>query len=365
MVKTPPTLLLTGGTGYVGSELLKLLLATKPDRRIAILTRKDYKLAELKLLGIVALQGNIVHPSLALDHITYGELSETIECIIHCAADTRFGLSLNDARAVNAEGTRNLLRFAHSCRRLRKFAHLSTAYVAGKATGYFREAPIHHQSGYLNTYQQSKHEAEELVIGAMNDLPACIFRLSPIVGDSRTGRVGQFNYIHRLIRLFPTSPLPMIPASPETRVDLIACNWAMPALATLFDSSFIPGRFYHLCAGPNQSLTVREMIDAMLTLFENHPEARRWLPIRTPELVSLDRYERFVEECRSNGDVLLKELLKVLGYFLAHLTLFQVFDNQGTLNALAKSGLGLPSMKASFEKVIRYCLETNWGSRTA
>lgn len=365
MLEARPTLLLTGGTGYVGSELLKLLLATKPARRIAVLTRQAHKIAELNALGVVALQGDIVHPDLALDYTTYSELNESTECIIHCAADTRFGLSLSDARAVNAEGTRNLLRFAHNCRRLRKYAHLSTVYVVGKATGYFLEEPIRHQSGYLNTYQQSKHEAEELVTEAMNHLPACIFRLSSILGDSRTGGVGQFNYVHRLIRLFPRSPLTMIPASPETRVDLIASDWAVPALATLFDSGFIPGRFYHICAGPNQSLTVREMIDRMLALFENHPMARRWLPIRVPELVSLDRYEHFVEQCRSSGDALLNELLKVLGYFLAHLALFQVFDNQGTLKTLAKSGLGPPSTGTYFEKVVRYCLETNWGSRSA
>lgn len=52
--------------------------------------------------------------------------------------------------------------------------------------------------------------------------------------------------------MFPRSPLPMIPASPETRVDLIASDWAVPALAALFDSGYVPGRFYHICTGPNR-----------------------------------------------------------------------------------------------------------------
>ncbi len=365
MLNSSPTLLLTGGTGYVGSELLKLLLAVEPHRRIAVLTRQLHKITQLTSAGIVALQGDIVHPALALGAATYGELNESLEGIIHCAANTRFGLSLEEARAVNTEGTRNLLRFARKCRRLRKFAHVSTAYVVGRATGYFLEDRIGHQSGYLNNYERSKHEAEELVTEAMNQIPACIFRLSSIVGDSRTGGVAQFNHFHRLIRLFPRSPLPIIPASPDTRVDLIASDWAVPALAALFDSGFFPGRFYHICAGPNGSLTVEEMIDRMLALFETHPLARRWLPIRIPELVSLERYEQFVKQNRSGGDALLNELLRVLGYFLGHLALFQVFDNQGTLNALAKSGMGPPSIKTYFEKVVQHCLETNWGSRVA
>jgi len=366
MLEPPPSLLLTGATGFVGSELLRLLLAAEPDRRIAVFTRQPHRVAELNSPGgVLAFQGDIVHPSLGLQDRTYAELSETIAGIIHCAANTRFGLSLSDARAVNTEGTRNLLRFASSCRGLEKFAHVSTAYVAGRAEGRFAEGPIRHQSGYFNTYQQSKHEAEELVLGAMARLPACLFRLSSIIGDSRTGVVRQFNYVHQLMRLFPRNALPMAPGSPDTKVDLIASDWAVAALGFLFDRGFVPGGFYHICAGPEQSLTFGEIIAAMLGLFESHALARRWLPIRVPELVPLSRYEQFVEQSRSGGDPLLNELLKALGYFLPHLALFQVFDNQRTLEALAKSGLQLPSINACFDKVARYCLETNWGSRAA
>ncbi len=363
MLNRTPALLLTGATGFVGSELLKLLLAAEPDRPIAVLTRQSQKIAELNSIsGVVAFQGDITHPSLGMNDGTYAQLTESIAGIVHCAANTRFGLSLADARAVNTEGTQNLLRFAKRCPRLQKFAHVSTGYVVGKATGHFLEGPIRHSSGYFNTYQQSKHEAEELVTQAMDQLPACIFRLSSIIGDSRTGVVRQFNYFHQLIRLFPRNTLPLIPGLPGAPVDLIASDWAVPALASLFDSSFVPGSFYHVCAGPNHSFTAAEMIDAILALFESHAMGRRWLPIRVPELVSLPRYERFVEQSRGSGDKLLNELLRVLGYFLPHLGVFQAFDNQRTLSALANSGLRLPSIDSYFGKVVGYCLETNWGS---
>src|SRR5207244_3741529 len=94
--------------------------------------------------------------------------------------------------------------------------------------------------------------------------------------------------------------------------------------------------------------------------FDSHSIARRWLPIRVPELVPLSRYEQFVEQSRLGGDRLLIELLRVLGYFLPHLGIFQAFDNQRTMNALE---LPLPSIRTYFEKVVRYCLDTNWGSR--
>src|SRR5262245_40509510 len=173
MLAEPPVLLLTGATGLVGGELLKLLTVAKPGRRIAALTRHSGKIADPNLTaGVVALQGDLTYPSLGLDHRTYAQLTGSVTEIIHCAADTRFGLSLENARAVNTKGTENLLSLASRCHNLQKFAHISTLYVVGRSTGYFLEGSIRHDNGFFNTYQQSKYEAEELVFRAMNNLPA-------------------------------------------------------------------------------------------------------------------------------------------------------------------------------------------------
>lgn len=358
-----PTLLLTGATGFVGGELLRLFLEAKPHCGIAVLGRNPQKLAVLgSHVRVFTFCGDITQPNLGLDPRAFGELAQSVTAVIHCAADTRFTLGLPEARAVNTEGTRNLLRFAKACLRLEKFAHVSTVYVAGRAEGYFPEESIRHRSGYSNAYQQSKHEAEELVIEAMDSLPLSIFRLSSILGESRTGVVRQFNYVHQLIRLFPRNALPVIPGLPDARMDLIASDWALPALAFLFDCSFVPGSFYHVSAGPNHSLTTGEIMEAMLALFECHPRARRWLPIHLPKMVPLSRYDEFVQEGRASGDALLREITRALGYFLPHLAIRQAFDNQKTLNALKLSHLQLPPITSFFEKVVRYCLDTNWGS---
>jgi nucleoside-diphosphate-sugar epimerase len=362
MLTESPVLLITGATGLVGGELLKVLRVAKPNRRIAALTRRSGKIADLNLTaGVVALQGDVTHPSLGLDHATYAQLTGSITEIIHCAADTRFGLSLENARTVNTRGTENLLNLASKCRNLQKFAHISTLYVVGRSTGYFPEGFILHHNGFFNTYQQSKYEAEQLVSQAMNDFPVVIFRLSSIIGNSRTGAVRQFNYIHRLIRLFPQNVLPVAPGLPDAPIDFVASDWTIPALAYLFDSAFVPGRFYNICAGWARSLSLQEMIDLTLSIFENHPIGRKWLPIRVPRLVSLPVYEEFVEQRRRDGEKLLNELLRILGYFVPHLALVQVFDNGNVTDALMGSGLEFPPAREYYGKVVHYCLETNWG----
>jgi nucleoside-diphosphate-sugar epimerase len=362
MLAEPPLLLLTGATGLVGGELLKLLRVANPNRRIAVLARQSRKIADLNLTaGVAALQGDVTYPSLGLDHRTYTQLARSITEIIHCAADTRFGLSLENARAVNTRGTENLLTLASKCRNLQKFAHLSTLYVVGRSTGHFPEGSIRHHNGFFNTYQQSKYEGEQLVSQAMNDFPAVIFRLSSIIGNSCTGAVRQFNYVHRLIRLFPQNVLPVAPGFPDTPIDFVASDWAIPALAYLFDSAFVPGRFYNICAGRAHSLSLQEMIDLTLAIFENHPIGRKWLPIQVPKLVSLPVYGEFVEQRRRDGDKLLNELFRILEYFLPHLALVQVFDNRNVTAALMRTGLEFPPAREYYGKVVQYCLETNWG----
>jgi nucleoside-diphosphate-sugar epimerase len=362
MLAEPPVLLLTGATGLVGGELLKLLRVAKPGRRIAALTRQSGKFVDLNLTaGVVALQGDVTYPSLGLHDRTYAQLTGSITEIIHCAADTRFGLSLESARAVNTKATENLLNLASKCHNLQKFAHISTVYVVGRSTGCFPEGSICHQSGFFNTYQQSKYEAEELVSQVMNDLPAAVFRLSSIIGNSCSGVVRQFNYVHRLIRLFPQNVLPMAPGLPDAPIDFVASDWAIPALAYLFDSAFVPGRFYNICAERAHSLSLQEMINLTLSIFESHPIGRKWLPIRVPRLVSLSVYEEFVEQRRRDGDKLLNDLLRILGYFLPHLALVQVFDNRNVTDALMRSDLEFPPAREYYGKVVQYCLDTDWG----
>src|SRR5262245_62001228 len=195
MLSNGSALLLTGATGLVGGHLLEHLLAARPERQVLLLIRQSDK---APLFGrnarVIPLKGDVTLPGLGLDAAVTSALESNLTEIIHCAADTRFGLPLEQARMTNTVGTQNLLTLAAHCKRIKKFAHLSTVYVAGRSTGRVMETPLKHSSGFCNTYQQSKYEAEELLVEAMSWLPVTIFRLSSIIGDSDTGRVRQFNY---------------------------------------------------------------------------------------------------------------------------------------------------------------------------
>jgi len=356
-------LLLTGATGFVGSHLLTHLLASRPDRRVVLLVRRPDQVVDLTAdERVAALPGDLTREGLGLERATRARLARSITEIVHCAAITQFGAPIETARAVNAEGTRRVLDLARGCRRLEKLAHVSTVYVAGRASGVIAEAAAPPPAaGFCNSYQHSKHEAEALVLESMAHVPCAIYRLSSIVGDSRTGRVVQFNHVHQLMRLFPRNVLPIMPAEPAAPVDLVATDWAIAALGHLFDASFAAGCIAQVCAGRDASLTVREVVDLTRRAYERHPLGQRACPIRVPEFVSLADFERYVERHRRTTDRLFGELLRVLGYFLPHLGIEQAFENHVTMKGLADSELRLPPIREYYERVVHYGLDTAWG----
>lgn len=163
------------------------------------------------------------------------------------------------------------------------------------------------------------------------------------------------------MKLFPQNILPVIPADPAAPVDLIATDWALPALAHLFDERFVPGGIAQICAGRDASLTVRELIDLTRRAYERHPLGRQWQPIRIPDFATLSEFEAYVERYRGKKDRLFSELLRILSYFLPHLGIYQAFDNRLTLESLANSGLQLPPIRDYYERILAYGLDTAWG----
>jgi nucleoside-diphosphate-sugar epimerase len=358
------TLLMTGATGLVGGELYRRLLTTRPELRFVLITRCPERIAPpFRDARTLVLYGDLHEPELGISSMTRRQLQAEVTEIIHCAANTRFDCALAEARATNTHGTAKLLDLAKTCRNLEKFGYVSTVYVMGRSTGRFPEIPCCPEKGFVNTYQQSKSEAEQLIVRAMNEIPAAIFRLSTIIGDG-AGHVQQFNYIHQLVKLLPYgSILPMMPCEPSGRADLITTDWAGVALAYLFEFGFVPGQVYHVCAGPASSIKIGRLIELSLGIYATHPAARRWQPITLPRQVDLTTWEEYVKQTRPNAASLLGELLRVLNYFAAHLALYQVFENDRTLDTLRKGGVVLPPMADCYARVVRYCLDTKWGRK--
>jgi alcohol-forming fatty acyl-CoA reductase len=162
-------ILLTGGTGFLGTALVEKTLRSLPDlERLYLLIRATREKSaasrfEKDVLGSAAfgmlreklgesfedyvakkvcvLEGDVHAPSLGLREEELLELSREVDVVIHSAASVVFDAPLDAAVGSNVHGTLGLLRLAREWEKKPLFLHVSTAYVAGMRRGLAREQP--------------------------------------------------------------------------------------------------------------------------------------------------------------------------------------------------------------------------------
>ena len=268
--------LLTGGTGFLGTEVAARLLA-RDDLEIVSLvptiTDADpvaasnrawwYQPDLRSALGtrIRAVEGDVTKPRLGLDPRTDADLRDRVTHIVHSAADVRLEASVDDLRGANVDGVANVLEFARSVRRLRRLVHVSTAYVAGRRTGAVGEDDLTDAFGFASPYEQTKYEGECLVRAASSELPVSIVRPAMIVGDSRTGDIKTFNTFYAPLRLLLSGKLRIIPASRRLRVNIVPVDYVADAIVRLAFDPAAEGLTFHLTTPTDQLPTAGEVIE--------------------------------------------------------------------------------------------------------
>jgi thioester reductase-like protein len=234
--------------------------------------------------------------------------------------------------------------------------------VAGRFTGCFGEDDIGGHEGFVNSYEQSKAEMESLVREAMPSLPIALYRLSTIIGDSRSGAVTGFNAVHHALRLLYQGLAPMVPGEPATPVDLIPVDFAADAAFHLFEHAFTPGVTYHLCAGADRSAPLGALLDATMAAFERYRPAWRRRSIARPALVNLETYELFVRSVEEAGNDVLLQATRAVQAFAYQLAFPKIFDAHRATAVLASAGIMPPPVLDYYDAIVRWCIESNWGA---
>ena len=356
------TTLVTGGTGTLGRELVRRLAAAG-DATIVVLTRDPSRAASMLPPRVTTVAGDVrAGATLGLHASDSTTLRRSVTSIVHCAAETTFNRPLAEARAVNVGGTESVLAFARGCSRLHQLAAFSTVYVAGCAMGCFGEDDIGGAAGFVNSYEQSKAEMEEVVRASMASLPIAMYRLSTIIGDSRSGEVTGFNAVHHALRLLYQGLAPMVPGNERAPVDLISVDYAADAAYHLFARAFSPGATYHLCSGATRSATLGALLDATMVAFERYRPAWRKRSIARPAIVELATYELFVKSVEEAGNQVLLQATRAVQAFAYQLAYPKAFDTRKATEVLGPAGIEPLPVLDYYERIVRWCIESNWGA---
>jgi long-chain acyl-CoA synthetase len=318
------------------------LLARDPDAHFVALTRRP---EEVSPHGgrVHALAGDLRLDGLGVEEGVWIKLRERLTAILHCAAEIRFDLPLDEARRTNVEGTRTLLKLARRCPRLDRFVHISTTYITGQSPESLPESRFVNRHGFFSSYQESKYEAEHLAMEAAAGLPLAVYRLSTVIGDSASGFVEQYNHFHQLLRLVQHNPLPVLPGSAEAQVDFVATDWTTAAIAWFFQHAFEPGSIRNFSAGPANTLAMPVVLEMAFDALGRG---------QAPELVSWDEFERYTRRRLGRGEERIAQLLQSLSYFLPYFSLRQRFENEQTVALLGAAGFGMPKSLELYGRVL-------------
>ena len=186
------TILITGGTGLVGTRLLPRLVNAGVDCRALVRTGKTVP------SGVTAIEGDILDPVSLVDAV------KGVEGIIHLAAALRTPKP-EEIWEVNVEGTRNLIAAA------RKHAPDARVIMASTGLVYDQNNPRPSMetdpAAPERDYPASKIEAEKLLREC--GLKWSILRFGFVYGDA-DGHIGQIPRIAQLLKLHSANRLSMI-----------------------------------------------------------------------------------------------------------------------------------------------------------
>jgi len=234
--------LVTGGSGYLGTHVCRFFQAEDFSRR-----------SHLDVLS-------------ALDATKAGDY----EVVIHLAAH----LSKNPADAencfrTNIEGTVNLLR---EMQPNSVFILASTKDVYGPHADDFTEVPETCSTEYKNhsALEWSKLIAERYVeyYAAQRNFRSCIFRLSTVYARPSEGNENGFvtHYVEAVKRGWPLR----LPLEGKPVRDILHVDDFSRACSAFIDSDVTRG-LYNLGGGPQNALSLREIIDKVAETIQCNP----------------------------------------------------------------------------------------------
>lgn len=168
--------LITGGTGFIGSVLARSCLAEGDDVRIL---GQANTLAETENLQLLRAEGFEITEGSVVSEDTVQEAVAGRDVVYHlAAAQHEAGKSDQHFHDVNVVGTRNMLN-ASCAARVKRFVHGSTIGVYQAGSGVVRDET---STVPDNIYGTTKLEAEGVVASFREKLPTVTIRISETYG---------------------------------------------------------------------------------------------------------------------------------------------------------------------------------------
>jgi thioester reductase-like protein len=265
---------LTGVTGLVGRYLarelmrsgVRLAVLARPGKRQSAADRVEavfrrFEESEGRALPRpVILEGSLVEPGLGLTASQRAWLGRHCDTMVHCAAAMVFRPDeQGEPFRTNVQGLEHLLAVCREAG-IRKFHHVSTAYVCGLREGRILESELDLGQEMGNVYEQSKKQAEQLLHSTDWLEQLTIYRPASVIGDSRTGFTSQYHGFYLPLQLAYSFASAISPEEMNDRFfrrlslagnegkNLVPVDWLAPAIVYLVTHPEFHGTTYHMAS---------------------------------------------------------------------------------------------------------------------
>ena len=164
--------LVTGATGFIGSAVVRRLLAR--NQTVRVLSRHNSNHANIRSLNVEIFEGDLLSPGSIRDAV------KGCEGVFHVAADYRLWTrEPGEMFKVNVEGTRSVIEAATEAG-VRRIVYTSSVAVLGNCEPGLgdEETPVRYEE-MIGPYKQSKFRAEEAVHQLIADWGAPVVIVNP------------------------------------------------------------------------------------------------------------------------------------------------------------------------------------------
>lgn len=342
------TVLLTGFPSF-GARKMAAELLCDPEVTLHAIVHKKFaeqasaSLDELapeqrKRLNVIA--GDVASIDLGLSGREFRALAKDVDRIHHAADISFLGADRKVAEEVNVGGVREIVEFASACAKLKCLALHSTARVSGSREGLVLEEELAKGQSFRNVVEETKARGEKIIRAAMEKVPACVFRPTTVIGDSRTGEVDRFDGPYLLILLIVSSPSDFavpLPGRGDIPLNLVPIDYVVRAANAIAKDPRAIGRTFHLI--DDSPLTARRVFE-LVAQAGGRRMPRGFIPANlTKALLRTPGLERFAKSPRAFVDTLVTPVS---------------YSSAATMELLAGTDIRCPPFESYVDRIIDF-----------